>query len=158
MLSISLKVAVQRPADRPTPYLHYSTYSFLAWFIQPLWWWRQHIPPKRVKHLPGCTVLHFTRSPVWQQAAYMKCSFFSFGLWVKTNRRLGATYRLRVEYWAKQEIIRALLSTWFTLVSSLAYPLTLKIELTCSSETSSHFHRAACYYVPQNRNLHYHRR
>jgi hypothetical protein len=42
---------------------------------------------------------------------------------------------------------RALLVTCFTLVPCLAYSFTLKMEVTCSSETSVDFH------IPQDRIL-----
>jgi hypothetical protein len=45
----------------------------------------------------------------------------------------------------------------FTLVSCLAYSSTLKIEATCSSETSVYFQRTTRRYITEDRILHKHR-
>jgi hypothetical protein len=47
-----------------------------------------------------------------------------------------------------------LLATCFTLVSSLAYSLTLKMEATCFSETSVDFQRTTRFYIPEDGTLH----
>jgi hypothetical protein len=47
----------------------------------------------------------------------------------------------------------ALLATYFTLVSCLAYSSTLKMEATCSFETSVDFLRATRRYIPEGRTL-----
>jgi hypothetical protein len=47
----------------------------------------------------------------------------------------------------------ALLVTCFTLVSCLAYSSTLKMEVTCFSETSVDFQRTTQLYIPENRIL-----
>jgi hypothetical protein len=48
---------------------------------------------------------------------------------------------------------QALLATCFTLASCLAYSSTLKIEATCSSETSVDFQWTTRRYIPENRTL-----
>jgi hypothetical protein len=45
----------------------------------------------------------------------------------------------------------------FTLVSCLPYSLTLKMEVTCSSEMSVDFQRTTLHYIPKVRTLHNHR-
>jgi hypothetical protein len=45
----------------------------------------------------------------------------------------------------------------FTLVSCLAYPSNLKMEATCSSQTSVDFQRTTRRYIPEDRTLHNHR-
>jgi hypothetical protein len=47
----------------------------------------------------------------------------------------------------------ALLSTCFTLVPSLSYSSTLKMETTCSSGTSVNFQRSALRGIPEDRTL-----
>jgi hypothetical protein len=44
----------------------------------------------------------------------------------------------------------------FMLVSCLAYSLILKMEATCSSETSVDFQWTTQYYIPQDKTLHNH--
>jgi hypothetical protein len=44
----------------------------------------------------------------------------------------------------------------FTQVSCLAYSSTLKMEATCSSETSLDFHWTTRRYIPEDRNHHSH--
>jgi hypothetical protein len=44
-------------------------------------------------------------------------------------------------------------ATCFTLVSYLAYSLTLKMEATCSSETLVDFQRTSQHYIPEDRTL-----
>jgi hypothetical protein len=46
-----------------------------------------------------------------------------------------------------------LFATCFTLVSCLAYSLTLKKEVTCSSETSVDYQRTTWHYIPEDRTL-----
>jgi hypothetical protein len=46
------------------------------------------------------------------------------------------------------------LSPAFTVVSRLAYSLTLKMDATCSSETSVDFQRTTRRYIPKHRTLH----
>jgi hypothetical protein len=48
----------------------------------------------------------------------------------------------------------ALLAPASTLVSCLAYSSTLKIEATCSSETSVHFQWTTWHYISEHRTLH----
>jgi hypothetical protein len=48
----------------------------------------------------------------------------------------------------------AKLATCFMLVSSLAYSSALKMEATCSSETSVDFQRTMRSYIPEGRTLH----
>jgi hypothetical protein len=46
-----------------------------------------------------------------------------------------------------------MLAACFILVSCLAYSSTLKMETTCSSETSVDFHRTTLRYIPKHRTL-----
>jgi hypothetical protein len=48
---------------------------------------------------------------------------------------------------------RALLATFFTLVSCLAYSSTLKMEATYSSEMSVEFQRTIWRYIPEGKTL-----
>jgi hypothetical protein len=50
-----------------------------------------------------------------------------------------------------------LLATYFVLVYCLTYSLTLKMEATYSSETSTNFQRTTRRYIPEDKNLLYHR-
>jgi hypothetical protein len=50
----------------------------------------------------------------------------------------------------------ALLATCVTLVLGLAYSSTLKIYVTCFSETSVGFQRTTWHYISEDRNLHNH--
>jgi hypothetical protein len=59
---------------------------------------------------------------------------------LKVNRRIGGTYR-------------SCLPPGFTLISCLAYSSALKMEATCSSETSVDFQRAKRCYIPEDRTL-----
>jgi hypothetical protein len=52
------------------------------------------------------------------------------------------------------EVLTAVLATFFTLVSSLAYSSTLKMEATCSSELSVDFQRTTRHYIPEDGILH----
>jgi hypothetical protein len=52
--------------------------------------------------------------------------------------------------------LRALLATWFMLVSCMVYSATLKMEATSSSETSVDFQWTTRRYIPENRTLHNH--
>jgi hypothetical protein len=54
-------------------------------------------------------------------------------------------------------IIVALLAACFTLVSCLGYYSTMKMEATCSSETSVDFQPTTRRYIPEDRTLHNHR-
>jgi hypothetical protein len=56
-----------------------------------------------------------------------------------------------------QEAMLVLLVICFILVSSLAYSLTLKMEVTCSSETSVDFQQTMQSYLSEDRILHNHR-
>jgi hypothetical protein len=49
--------------------------------------------------------------------------------------------------------LRALFATCFTLTSFLAYSSILKMEATCSSETSIEFRRTTRRNIPQDRTL-----
>jgi hypothetical protein len=53
----------------------------------------------------------------------------------------------------KQVVSRALLATCFILFFSLAYSLSLKMEETCSPETSVDFQWTVWYYIPEARTL-----
>jgi hypothetical protein len=61
------------------------------------------------------------------------------------------------EHLAHCDLRREVLATCFTLVSCLAYSSTLKMEVTCSSETSVDFQRTTQRYIPKDRNIHNHR-
>jgi hypothetical protein len=54
----------------------------------------------------------------------------------------------------KQVASRAERATYFMLVSSLAYTLTLKMEAMFSSKTSVDFQRTIRHYIPKDRNFH----
>jgi hypothetical protein len=69
---------------------------------------------------------------------------------LEVNRRFGGTFWL----YLSGRRIRAL-AIWFTLVSSLAYSSTLKIEVTRSSEMSVQFQRTTRSYIPEDRTLFY---
>jgi hypothetical protein len=95
---------------------------------------------------------------------------------LKVNRRFGGTCRLHLqgrrtskqETNVKQVASRVILcnpkfrqvdcSAWyltcFTLVSWLACYLTLKMEATCSSESSVDFQRTTRRYIPEDKTLH----
>jgi hypothetical protein len=70
---------------------------------------------------------------------------------LKVSLRLRPKNKRRKKPACKQVASRA-----FTLVSFLVYSLTLKMETTCSSETSTHFQRATRRYIPEDRSLHNH--
>jgi hypothetical protein len=53
--------------------------------------------------------------------------------------------------------LHALFAPCFMLISCLAYPSTLKMEVTCSTETSVDFQRTTWRYIPEDRTLHNHR-
>jgi hypothetical protein len=57
---------------------------------------------------------------------------------------------------AKSKKSTKLFATCFMLVSCLAYSLTQKMEVTCSSETSVDFQQATWHYIPADRTLHNH--
>jgi hypothetical protein len=75
---------------------------------------------------------------------------------LKINLRFGGTYLLRIHArWISQERSQCKnlvtsTSTCFMLVSSLAYSSTLKLQVTCSSETSVDFQRATCRYIQED--------
>jgi hypothetical protein len=71
---------------------------------------------------------------------------------VKINRRFGGIRGLHLQF-RRISQGRNQLATRFTLVSSSAYFSTLKMEETCSSETSVDFQRAARRYIPEDRIL-----
>jgi hypothetical protein len=78
----------------------------------------------------------------------------------KINWRFGEICRLhrqsrRISQAIKQR--ESLFATCFTLVSCLSYSSTLKMEVTCSSETSVDFRRTTRRYIPEDRALHNHR-
>jgi hypothetical protein len=50
-------------------------------------------------------------------------------------------------------LIMALLATWFTLFSCLAYSSTLNMEAICFSETSADFQQATWRYIPEDGTL-----
>jgi hypothetical protein len=56
------------------------------------------------------------------------------------------TEREPTTYWA-------MLATYFTVVSCLAYSSTLKMEVTCYSEESVDFQVTTQRYIPENRNI-----
>jgi hypothetical protein len=68
---------------------------------------------------------------------------------LKVNRRFGGTSSLHI-----QGPRVALFATCFRLVSCLAISWTLKVEVTCSSDTSVDFQRSTRRYIPEDRPLH----
>jgi hypothetical protein len=74
---------------------------------------------------------------------------------LKVNRRFGRTSRFHLQ---GRRICKARnqQATCFTLVSYLAYSSILKMEATCSSETSVDFQQTTGRYNPEDRN-HNHR-
>jgi hypothetical protein len=64
---------------------------------------------------------------------------------LKVNRHFGRTYHLRLQF-----------ATCFILVSCMAYSLILKMEATCSSETSAGFRWTTWHYIQDHRTLHNH--
>jgi hypothetical protein len=69
---------------------------------------------------------------------------------VKVNWRFRGTCSLHLQ---GRRISQALLATCFTLVSSLAYSSTLKMEVTCSSKTWVDFRQTTRRYMPEDRIL-----
>jgi hypothetical protein len=72
---------------------------------------------------------------------------------LKVSRRFGGTYRLHLQSRRIREVrnrYEACSRQCFTLVSFLDYYSKLKIETTCSSETSVDFQRTARRYVSTN--------
>jgi hypothetical protein len=70
----------------------------------------------------------------------------------------GYMFLLRVRRFSADctKLYPAVSATRFMLVSCLAYSSTVKIEATCSSETSVEFHRTTRRYIPEDRTLHNH--
>jgi hypothetical protein len=67
----------------------------------------------------------------------------------EVNQRFGGTCNFHIQGSSmKQEKV-----TSFMLVVCLAYILTMKLEATCSSETSDDFQRNTRRYIPENRTL-----
>jgi hypothetical protein len=50
-----------------------------------------------------------------------------------------------------QVLTMVLLASFVTLVSCVAYSLTLNMEATCSTKMSVGFQRTSWYYIPENR-------
>jgi hypothetical protein len=73
---------------------------------------------------------------------------------LKINRRFERTYRLHSQSWRISQIRNHHKEICFKLISSLAYSSRLKMETTCSSETSVDFRRSALCYVQEYRTLH----
>jgi hypothetical protein len=77
---------------------------------------------------------------------------------LKVNRHFGGTCRLHHQGRRISQTRNQLcLPPAFTLVSCLAYTLTLKMEATCSLETSVDFQRTTWCYIPEDSTLHNHR-
>jgi hypothetical protein len=77
---------------------------------------------------------------------------------LNVNRRFGRTCRLhlqgrRTSHVRDQHEAGYSLPPAFMLVSYLAYPSALKMEATCSSETSVHFQRTTQRYILKDRTL-----
>jgi hypothetical protein len=71
---------------------------------------------------------------------------------VEDHRNFEATYRLYLQD-TRLNQTRALFATCFTLVLCLAYSSTMKMAITCTSETSADFQRTARRYIPQDTTL-----
>jgi hypothetical protein len=92
-------------------------------------------------------------------AVIMKCSVFWYIATcspMKVNRSFEGTYRLhlhcrRISQARNQREAGGKLN--FLIVPYLAYSSTLKMEATCSSETSTDFHRTTLRYIPEDRTL-----
>jgi hypothetical protein len=82
-----------------------------------------------------------SRQSLWTPHILHTSSFLAWG----DYSSIGTTIR------------EALLATCFTLVPYLASSSTLKMEVTCSSETSVDFHRTTRLYTPGDTTLHNHR-
>jgi hypothetical protein len=86
---------------------------------------------------------------------------------LKVNWHFGGTSRLhlqgrrisqaRTQHENRRQAEQLCLPPTFTLVSCLSYSSTLKMETTCSSETSVDFQRTTLSYVTEDRTLHKHR-
>jgi hypothetical protein len=81
---------------------------------------------------------------------------------LKVNRRFGETYRLhlqglKISRSRNQRKSKLCLPPAFTLASCLPYFSTLKMEATCSSETSVNFQRTTRRYISEDSTLHNHR-
>jgi hypothetical protein len=70
---------------------------------------------------------------------------------LKVNVHFEGKYRLH--FLGRR--ITPVLATCFTLVTCLAYYSTLKVEVTCFSETSVDFQRTARHYIPEDGTLDY---
>jgi hypothetical protein len=68
---------------------------------------------------------------------------------LKVNQRFGGTYRLHIQ--GKRS--KLCLPPAFMLVSCSVYSPTLKMEATCSSETSVDFQRTTWCYIPEDSTL-----
>jgi hypothetical protein len=88
---------------------------------------------------------------------------------LKVSRHFRETCRLHLQGWRISQarnqhqagvlitcftLVSCLLATCFMLVSCMAYSLNLKMEVTCSSETSVDFQWTAWRYIPEDRTLH----
>jgi hypothetical protein len=74
---------------------------------------------------------------------------------LKVNRRFGVTCLLHLQgkRQARHQHEVTLFATSFMLVSCLSYSSTLKMEVTCYSETSLDFQLTTLRYIPEDRNL-----
>jgi hypothetical protein len=90
---------------------------------------------------------------VWQ------CKVNNLGIYCNLiNNCYRVGFEVLTEVVMKSYIFRritpcSLLATCFTLVSCLAYSSTMKMEATCSSETSVDFQRTTRHYIPEDKTL-----
>jgi hypothetical protein len=78
---------------------------------------------------------------------------------LKVNRHFRGTCRLRLQGWRITQARNqheAEIATCFTLVSCLAYFLTLKMEAVCSTKKLVGFAQTTQCYIPEDRTLHNH--
>jgi hypothetical protein len=130
-------------------------------------YWQSHLQvthPQTQKEFPSQYETQFNYRPIilFHSIPRVNLPNYSCRVWgshtgdtlpcspLKVNRRFEEIFRLHFQ--ARRKRISS-----FTLVSCSAYSSTLKMEATCSSETSVDFHRTTRSYIPEVRTFHNHR-